>query len=125
MTDIPPKLDFSTPEAKSADNSDAKALSTQPGVLKCLMGAVMAGAIATAMYLLTSSIAQTFASKPLHSTNAIVLRIGVAVRTLVVGASTLATFVFGLAALGLLALAIQTLIQRTVNHQPPTTNYEP
>jgi len=85
----------------------------------------MAGAIATAMYLLTSSIAQTFASKPLHSTNAIVLRIGVAVRTLVVGASTLATFVFGLAALGLLALAIQTLIQRTVNHQPPTTNYEP
>ena len=100
----------STPDVpENAKQSDSR----EPGVLQCLMGSVTAGAIATALYFLTHSIAQTFANKPIHSTKVIVLKLAIAVRTLVVGVSTLGTFVFGLAALGLFALAIQILLKGT------------
>ncbi len=111
--------------ADSNSNPESQAAETQldasePGVLQCLLGSGTAGAIATALYFLTHSIAQTFADKPLHSTKVIVLRLGTAVRTLVVGVSTLGTFVFGLAALGLFALAIQILLKGPQNAQTPS-----
>lgn len=64
------------------------------------------------LYVLTMSISQNFASKPVHSDNMTVIRIGVAVRTLVVGMSALATGVFALAAVGLMLLGLQILIQK-------------
>ena len=73
---------------------------------------MLAGAIAYAAYNLTSAIAETFASKPIQSDNIAVVNISVATRTLVVGMSALGTFVFAIAAVGLLALGIQLLIQR-------------
>ncbi|MGK7900857.1 MAG: DUF3082 domain-containing protein [Hormoscilla sp.] len=79
---------------------------------RCITGAVISGAIATALYFLTTSIAQTFANKPIHSSNPIAQNIGAAVRTLVVGMSTLGTGVFAIATLGLLALAVQQAIVR-------------
>jgi Protein of unknown function (DUF3082) len=60
------------------------------------------------------SIAQSFANKPVHSDNITVIKITVAVRTLVVGMTTLATGVFALAAVGLMGLALQILIQKLV-----------
>lgn len=80
--------------------------------MRCFMGALISGGLTFALYSLTASIAQAFAAKPLSSTNTLTINIAVAVRTLVVGVSALATGVFGLVAVGLVALGIQIIIQR-------------
>jgi hypothetical protein len=79
--------------------------------LRCLTGALVSAPMAIALYFLTQSIATTFAAKPIVSDSTYVLRIAIAVRTLVVGASALATGIFGLVTFGLIALAIQLSIQ--------------
>ncbi len=96
--------------------------STQPSPWRCLIGSAIAIAMSTGSYLLTSSIAQTFASKPIQSDNVAVINITIAVRTLVVGISTLATGVFSLVALGLIALAVQLSIQQLKNQPSPPQN---
>jgi hypothetical protein len=83
-----------------------------PTPLRCITGAVMSGGFAFAMYSLMIAIATTFATKPIHSDNQIVLNIASAVRTLVVGVVALGTGIFGIVALGLLALTVQLLIQQ-------------
>lgn len=95
MTDSPP-------------STDRKPLTA----LQCVVGALTAGGFAFPLYLLTSSIASTFAEKPLPTTNQTALNIAVAVRTLVVGLATLATAIFAIAAIGLLALALQTALSK-------------
>lgn len=85
---------------------------TSPTPSRCLTGAVMSGGLAYAMYSLMIAIATTFATKPIHSDNQIVLNIASAVRTLVVGVVALGTGIFGIVAIGLTALAIQLLIQQ-------------
>lgn len=64
------------------------------------------------MYSLMIAIATTFATKPIHSDNPMVVNIGSAVRTLVVGVVALGTGIFGIVAVGLLALAVQLLAQQ-------------
>ena len=83
-----------------------------PTPLRCITGSVMSGGFAYAMYSLMIAIATTFANKPIHSDNQIVINIGSAVRTLVVGVVALGTGIFGIVAVGLLALAGQLLIQK-------------
>jgi Protein of unknown function (DUF3082) len=85
-----------------------------PTVLQCMTGSLIAGTVAMPLYALTMSIAQSFASKPVHSDNITAIKISVAVRTLVVGMATLATSIFVMAAVGLMALALQLLIQKLV-----------
>lgn len=99
------------PDPVPSQNSLSATLS-QPSPLQCVSGSLVAGALAFALYRLTRAIAQTFAANPLQSHNPTAVNISVAVRTLVTGMSTLATAVFGFAALGLMALAIQILWQR-------------
>lgn len=77
--------------------------------LRCLTGAVIAGTMATGLYFLTVSIAESFAKSPIPTTNQTAINISIAVRTLVVGVSTMATAVFGIIGLGLILLAIQTI----------------
>ncbi|MGQ4647637.1 DUF3082 domain-containing protein [Lyngbya aestuarii] len=86
-----------------------------PSPWRCLTGALISGGFASALYLLTTSIAQSFASKPLPSTNQTAVNIAIAVRTLVVGMSTLATAIFGIVAVGLVALAIQVSLGQLRN----------
>ncbi|MBE9040215.1 DUF3082 domain-containing protein [Oscillatoriales cyanobacterium LEGE 11467] len=81
-------------------------------VLRCFTGSLISGTIASAAYGLTRSISATFAAKPIHSENLTAIKISIAVRTLVMGMCALATFVFALSALGLLALGIQRLVQQ-------------
>ncbi|MFB8797784.1 MAG: DUF3082 domain-containing protein [Microcoleus sp.] len=91
---------------------DALPASPQPPtVLRCVTGSLMAGGFAAALYALTLSIAQTFANKPIHSDNVTVINIAAAVRTLVMGIVALGGGVFAFAAVGLMALALQILIQ--------------
>ena len=95
---------------------------TLPSPLRCLSGALISGGFAIALYFLTSSIAQTFSSKPLASTNPTAINIAIAVRTLVVGLSTLATTLFSVIAVGLLALGIHVLIQQLKNRKASSSD---
>jgi len=92
------------------DNQTKRSL--EPTLLRCLSGAVISAGIAFAAYSLTAAIAQTFANKPIHSDNFTVVNIATAVRTLVVGIMALGTGIFGIVAIGLVALAIQLSIQK-------------
>ena len=98
---------------RDRDAPAREAIATQqPGFFRCLFGSGVAGALASAAYALTRSIATTFANKPIVTDKALTANIASAVRTLVVGGSTLATFVFAFAALGLFALAVQELVRQ-------------
>ncbi|WP_414543852.1 MULTISPECIES: DUF3082 domain-containing protein [Nostocaceae] len=83
-----------------------------PTPLRCITGAIFSGGLGFAMYSLMISIATTFATKPIHSDNPMAVNIGSAVRTLVVGIVALGTGIFGIVTIGLLALAIQLLVQQ-------------
>lgn len=110
-----------TPTENPTSNSPDTA-PTLPSPWRCLSGALISGGLAFALYSLTVSIAQTFAAKPIHSNNPAVVNIAAAVRTLVVGITALATGVFGLVGIGLVALAIQLLIQGMTKRTPPPAN---
>ena len=111
-----------TPDPAAADQAIASSPAAKPEntptPLRCFMGAAIASAIGSALYFLTLSIIQSFADKPLPTGNRIAVNIGTAVRTLVVGMSTLATAIFAIAAVGLVALGIQLLIKQLRQPSP-------
>jgi hypothetical protein len=109
-------------ENPTTQSANPEPTSTSP--VRCLSGAVISGGIASALYSLTAAIAQNFAAKPVHSDNPAVINIAVAVRTLVVGMAALATGIFGLVALGLVALAIQISIQRITKRSTPPSDVQ-
>ncbi|MEG4235329.1 DUF3082 domain-containing protein [Microcoleus sp. Pol11C3] len=110
MADLTNPNSSSQPPSSAGDALPPKS----PTVLRCVTGSLIASAFAFGLYSLTMSIALSFASKPVHSSNITVLKISVAVRTLVVGMVALGTGVFGLAAVGLMLLGVQILIQNWV-----------
>ncbi len=83
--------------------------STNITPLRCLIGALIAGTMASGLYFLTVSIAESFAKSPIPTTNQTAINISIAVRTLVVGVSTMGTAIFGIIGLGLILLAIQNI----------------
>lgn len=89
-----------------------------PTPLRCFTGALISGSLAVALYALTQSIAQTFAAKPLPTGSATATQIAIAVRTLVVGMSTLGTGIFAIATAGLVALGIQLIVQQFKKSSP-------
>ncbi|MGB3517897.1 MAG: DUF3082 domain-containing protein [Elainellaceae cyanobacterium] len=96
----------------------SNSIDTPPTPLRCLTGAAVSGGLGTALYFLTRSIIDTFAHKPVPTGSPFATNIAIAVRTLVMGLSTLVTALFAIATLGLIALAIQLLIQ---NGRSPQT----
>ena len=110
---------MNNPTPPESPSSPPNITQTLTSPWRCLCGALIAGGMAIALYSLTVSIAHNFAAKPLHSVNPLVMNIGAAVRTLVVGVSMLATCVFGLVAIGLLALGVQVFVQQ-LTQQPPS-----
>jgi hypothetical protein len=84
----------------------------QTSPLRCVTGAIISGGLGYALYSLMIAIATSFANKPIHSDNQLVVRLTSAVRTLVVGLVALGSGIFVLVAVGLLALAVQLLVQK-------------
>ncbi|NJK48566.1 DUF3082 domain-containing protein [Candidatus Gracilibacteria bacterium] len=110
-----------TNKTQNSDNSiESNGQKATP--LQCLIGSFLSGSLAMAMYFITYSIAHTFATKPVTSTNQLVIRISAAVRTLVVGVASLGTFIFGFVALGLVLLAIQLFIQSLKEKSTSSSN---
>lgn len=88
---------------------------------KTSSGALLAGLFALPLAKMSSLIALSFAEHPFTSDNQTALKISIALRTLVVGLSTLATGIFCVAALGLAALSVQILWQ---NLRPTPTHVD-
>ena len=103
MNDKTSDRDSSTPADESLDKKVTP--------LRCFGGAIISGGLSFALYLLFSSISQTYAAKPLIMNSALALRLSVAVRTLVTGVVALGASVFAFVAMGLFLLGIQLLIQ--------------
>lgn len=93
-------------------NSSEKPSKKKVTPANCLVGSAISGGLGFALYSLTTSIIHTFATKPLTSSNPLVLKIGSLVRTLVMGVASLGTFVFFFVSFGLILLAIQLLFQK-------------
>ncbi len=85
--------------------------------MRCFIGTFISLGLAYAAYNMMIAITTSFAEKPLHSDNQIVMRISIAVRTLVVGIVSLGTGVFGLVGFGLLILGLQLLVQGKKNQE--------
>lgn len=113
----------STPAENPAKRS-AEVTQTAISPWRCASSSVVAGAIATACYFMTSSIAQTFARSSIHSNNLTALKIASLVRTFVIGISSLATFTFALASLGLMALAVQILFRQLAKRLSPPSDMQ-
>lgn len=93
-----------TPQPPAPSNK-----STSPW--RCFGGFAIAAPMAYALYWMTVSIAQTLANSPIKSDSTVAANIAVLVRTLVIGMVALATGIFALVAVGLLALGIQLLLK--------------
>ena len=103
----------------NTDAQPSEGQDTLPNPLQCLSGALISGGFAIALYFLTSSIGNTFASKPLPSSNQTAIQISIAVRTLVVGVSTLATALFTIIGVGLMGVTIYLFVQQLKNRTSP------
>ncbi len=79
--------------------------------LRAWTGAFVSGVLGILLYRLTYAIAMSFANHPSVATSQMAQRISAAVRTLVVGLTTMATGLFAIAALGLVLLGFKLLFQ--------------
>ncbi|MEL6939976.1 MAG: DUF3082 domain-containing protein [Cyanobacteria bacterium J06598_1] len=109
--DISQSLDSTSPTDSEAATKEA------PTPLRCFTGALTSGAFSLLAYRLFLSIAASFASKPIVSSNPIAVNISAAVRTLVTGMVALGAGVFGVAALGLAGLGIQLLLKKDTQEE--------
>jgi hypothetical protein len=99
-----------------SDSEASKSQTYQPPTpLRCFSGVLISAPLTVVFYLLTTSIAETFASKPLASNNALANNISVLVRTLVIGVSAMGMGILAITTLGLIALGIQLLIKGDSN----------
>ncbi|MGB3790528.1 MAG: DUF3082 domain-containing protein [Phormidesmis sp.] len=105
-------MEKSTSPKPSADASDLENGQKPATPLRCFTGALLAGTLSLLAYRLMTSIATTFANKPIVSDNPAVVNMSSAVRTLVTGIVALGAGVFGIAALGLIALGIQLIFEK-------------
>jgi hypothetical protein len=80
--------------------------------LRCIIGALISGALTYGLYSLMIGIVTTYANKPIASNSQLAANIASAVRTLVIGVTALGTGVFGIVTIGLLALSVQLIVQK-------------
>jgi hypothetical protein len=97
-----------TEETPSATSSQIGPKPATP--LRAILGSAIAGGIAALLWRLTEAIAIQMALTKTTSDNMIVMRMSSAIRTLVIGLSTMATGIFAVAAVGLFLLCIQMLV---------------
>lgn len=99
------------PQTKQDPEQLASISNQQSTPLRAWSGAFVSGTLGILLYKLTYSIALSFATHPSTATSQMAQRISAAVRTLVVGLTTMATGLFAIAALGLVLLGFKLLFQ--------------
>ncbi len=105
-----PQDETKSQELNPTDNAEAKK-NDKTTPLRCFVASLISGGIASLLYLLMNSIVQTYSTKVVTSANPLVIKITIAVRTLVIGIAALGTGVFGFVAVGLFLLGIQVTIK--------------
>jgi hypothetical protein len=93
-------------------------INSLPSPARCLSGSAIAGVMAFMMYWMANKIAMNFAARPVHGNSTAAINIAVAVRTLLVGMTSLGTAVFSIISLGLIVLAVKIALGRA--QSPPT-----
>lgn len=78
---------------------------------RCFTGGSISGGLAVAAYLLTKSVVLTYVNMPIKFNNQIAANIASTVRTLIMGLTTMATFLFLMVTIGLFALGIKLFIE--------------
>lgn len=105
---------------KSVDAKDAK--QSQPvnetneekiTPIRCFTGSAISGGLGFAAYLLSKAIILTYTTMPINFNNQLAVRIATTVRTLVMGLTVMATFLFGMVTVGLVALGIKLIIDNS------------
>lgn len=81
--------------------------------MRCFTGGAISGGLAVAAYLLTKSVVLTYGSMPIKFNNPIAVNIATTVRTLIMGVTTMATFVFLMVTIGLMALGVKLIIDNS------------
>ncbi|WP_330202401.1 DUF3082 domain-containing protein [Cyanobacterium sp. Dongsha4] len=79
--------------------------------LRCMTGSAISGGLAVAAYLLTKSVILTYVNMPIKFNNPLAANIASTVRTLIMGVTTMATFLFLMVAVGLFALGVKRFIE--------------
>ncbi|BAQ64059.1 DUF3082 domain-containing protein [Geminocystis sp. NIES-3709] len=81
--------------------------------IRCFTGASISGALAIAAYLLTKSVILTYTTMPIKFNNQMAASIASSVRTLIMGVTTMATFLFLMVTVGLIGLGIKLIIDNS------------
>ncbi len=98
-----------TTATEKQDNSESIDNKITP--MRCFTGGAISGVLAIGAYFLTKSVILTYADMPINFKNQIAANIASSVRTLIMGATTLATFVFLMVTVGLFALGIKLIFE--------------
>ncbi len=77
--------------------------------MRCFSGGAISGGLAIGAYLLSKSVILTYADMPIKFNNPMAQSIASTVRTLVMGVTVMATFLFAMVTIGLLALGIKLI----------------
>lgn len=78
--------------------------------IRCFTGASISAGLAVVAYLLTKSVILTYTTIPIKFNNQMAMTIASTVRTLIMGITTMATFLFVMVTVGLGALGIKLII---------------
>jgi hypothetical protein len=109
MSDNQLKENQTTTATSEEDHSNSAQNQITP--LRCFTGGLISGGLAVASYLLTKSVILTYADMPIKFNNPMAANIASTVRTLIMGITTLATFVFLMVTIGLWALGIKLIFE--------------
>lgn len=85
--------------------------------MRCFSGSAISGVLGFAAYLLTKSVIVTYTTMPIKFNNPMAIRIATTVRTLMMGLTIMATFLFGMVTIGLIALGIKLILDERKANQ--------
>ncbi len=108
---------MNNPQENNKSNSSPPSPKITP--LRCFIGGGIAGSIGFASYMLTKAVVLTYANTPITFSNPLAVNIAATVRTLVIGITLLATFVFSLVAVGLTLLGFKLILDNLKGNPSP------
>ena len=101
--------------AKISSSSDSDQEKITP--FRCFSGSAISGVLGFGAYLLTKSIVVTYTTMPIKFNNPMAIRIATTVRTLIMGLTIMATFLFAMVTVGLIALGIKLILENNSTEQ--------
>ncbi len=96
----------------TVDNQSEQEQSTEDKItpMRCFTGSSISGGLAFGAYLLAKSVVQTYANMPIEFDNPLATSIASTIRTLIMGITIMATFLFLMVTIGLIALGIKLIL---------------